>query len=73
MNECSHNTFHTLETRISLPLLCICRDGLYTMEKETINLVSQTGIVNIRMCSQHIINMVTKQKQDVDTILVDFI
>lgn len=43
------------------------------MENETINLVPQTGIVNIRMCSQHIINMVTKQKQDVDTILVDFI
>lgn len=42
------------------------------MENETINLVPQTGIMNIRMCSQHITNMITKQKQDVDTILVDF-
>ena len=42
------------------------------MENETINLVPQTGIMNIRMCSQHITNMITKQKQDVDTILIDF-
>lgn len=64
---------HSGHFRISLPLLCICRYGLYTVENETKNLVPQTGIVDIRMWSQHIINMITKQKQDVDTILVDFI
>ena len=63
---------HCGHFRISLPLLRICRDGLYTMENETINLVPQTGIMNIRMCSQHITNMITKQKQDVDTTLIDF-